>query len=117
MAGNEFHIKKDAIRAKIKARLVDKDGVTVTLTGATVTFSMRDQRTKVNKVAAAAVTILSAAPPVVTTDPNVEYPWVAGDVDTVGTYEAEWKVVYADATDQIFPDNTYNIIHVLESME
>ena len=112
----DFTIKKGATAPAIQARLKAKDGTTVTLTGATVKFSMRDKITQVVKVNKAAATIVSATPPADPDDPNVEYSWASGDTDTKGNYEAEWEVTYSGGAVEIFPDQGYSDIQVSDDV-
>ena len=79
----------------------------VDLTGATVRFSMRDRvlgTVKINRVATVIVT------PTVT--PTVRYDWQATDTDTIGFYEAEFEVTYANGKIETFPNSTFIPVNI-----
>lgn len=87
----------------------DANGVVVNLTGATVVFSMMDSTGTVH-VSLAAVTITTAAAGLVT------YSWVAGDVDTAGTFRGEFKVTYSGGGIQRFPNESYIEIEITSNV-
>lgn len=62
------------------------DGAPVDLTGATVTFYMRESSSAVLKVSGAAATVDNAA------TGSVHYSWAAADVDTSGYWIGWWRV-------------------------
>lgn len=106
-----FEIKQDDTRPVYVVPLVENFGTTndpIDLSTATsVQFFMRLQGdTGPPKVDAAAV---------VTDDVNgeVTYTWVAGDTDTVGTFEAEFQITWADGGIQTIPNNSYFEIAVI----
>ncbi len=103
---------KLALRLKTKPTLAQPNGVTATLTGATVELFMWLKSTQAIKVNAGGMTILSATPPADENDPNVEYPWVAGDVDTKGVYQGHVKVVYSGGGIEYFPDHGFLTIEI-----
>lgn len=83
----------------ITATLLDRNGDPVDLTGASVTFRMRDHAsgyTAVND----AVAMIDGDP----TDGQVSYVWVAGDTDRHGEYLAEW-IVTIDSKQQTVPND------------
>jgi hypothetical protein len=71
----------------------------VDLTSATCTFQMRLRRGAV--VIDSLAVVESASPPV------VRYNWADGDTGTVGTYEAEFRVTYADGAIETFPNSGF----------
>lgn len=66
----------------------------VDLTGATVTFYMKNKRTRTVKVSAGACTVTDAV------SGAVEFRWGASDLDEPGLYEAEFRVAHADGKPQ-----------------
>ena len=112
----DFTLKQNDTSPAIQARLKNKDGTTVTLTGATVRFSMRHRVTNNLKVNRATATIVSATPPADTSAANVEYTWIAADTDIDGTYDAEWEVTYSAGAIQSFPDFLFNEIIITKQI-
>ena len=116
-----FTIKKDAtfprlaLRLKTKPTLASPDGITATLTGATVQFFRWDRATKTIKVNAGAMTILAATPPSDENEPNVEYPWVVADTNTRKIYEYHVKVEYTGGGIEYFPDDEYGVVEIGDS--
>jgi hypothetical protein len=47
----------------------------------------------------------------------VQYPWVAADTNTAGTYYGEVEVTYADNTVETFPNNGYFTIIIKEDLD
>jgi hypothetical protein len=47
----------------------------------------------------------------------VQYPWVASDTDTAGTYYGEVEVTYADNTVETCPNNGYFTIIIKEDLD
>lgn len=79
------------------------------LAGSVVTLSMRDARTGVKKISAAAVTIVSAA------DGSCKYAVQAADVDTDAVNEIEVREVRADGTLAFYPSSGYEPLTIEES--
>lgn len=105
-----FVIKQDDTRPIYELPLVENFGTSndpINLSTATsVQFFMRLQGdTGPPKVDGAAV---------VEDDVNgvVSYTWVAGDTDTVGTYEAEFQITWGDGGLQTVPNDSYFEIEV-----
>ena len=89
----KFNIKRGDTSPALRMALAPE---TLNLTGASVQFQMRPKRgvTSIDEAA----DIITATPPV------VEYAWGAGDTATAGEYEAEFRVTYADASVETFPN-------------
>lgn len=80
----------------------------VDLTGASVRFHMRSRGGALKVDAAASIT---------TPTPGiVQYDFLAVDTDTVGTYEAEFEVTYADNTIETFPNSGYLIVNISDDI-
>jgi len=82
----------------ITATLLDREGDPVNLTGATVTFRMRNHGNGHTAVANGAAEVVGDA-----TDGNVRYVWQEGDTDRHGEYRAEW-IVTVDSRPQTVPN-------------
>ena len=108
----DFTIKIGDTAPNIKARLKSKDGTTVTLTGATVVFSMRHAQTRVVTHSNRSANILEATPPTEPDDPNVDYDWETVVPSIPGPYEAEFEVTYSGGLIQTFPDSGFIDIQV-----
>ena len=104
-----FYIKQNDTAPSIQATLKDADGIAVSLAGATVSFKMRKQGSATAKVNAAATIVNSA-------EGIVKYNWIAADTNTVGTYQAEFQVTYANATVETFPNATYLKVKVIDDI-
>lgn len=83
-----FYIKKGDRLPKLRATLLDGNGAAVDLTAATVQFRMRPRGGGALKVNSPATVVTPLAG-------IVEYSWAAADVDTEGTFEAEFAVTLA----------------------
>ena len=78
------------------------------LSGATVRFQMRT-KTRV-LVLDELAEVESDLPPV------VRYRWRPEDTAEPGSFEAEFKVTYADGGIETFPNTTFIFIHILEDV-
>lgn len=109
----DYYVKQGSTAAILTATLKDADGAAVSLTGATVKFSMRPAGNMTPKVNLATAT---PDPDQTANKGKVTYPWVAADVDTPGDYEAEFKVTFPDTKIQRFPTNGYVIVRVTDDV-
>jgi len=104
-----FYIKQNDTRPIITATLIDGDGSTVNLDGATVAFKMRKLGESTAKVDSSA-TVADA------TKGKVTYTWSASDTDTVGEYEGEFQVTFAGGGIQTYPNNKYIDIEITDDI-
>lgn len=72
--------------------ITDSDGSAVDLTGSLITFKMALQGATTSKVSSSSVTIIGA------TSGTCTYTVQAGDLDTVGLYNAELQIRYSTTT-------------------
>lgn len=87
-----------------------KDGVSIDLTDGSVKFVMRTLDGVV--LIDADATVLQIGTDQDTDLPNVEYQPVEGDLDTIGTHNAEWHCHFADETKLTLPQKSYNRIEI-----
>ena len=103
-----FYIKKDNTSPSITSNLKDYQNNAISVAGASVRFHMLDLdgTTKVD----AAGSVTDGANGI------VQYDWVSGDTDTIGTYNVEWEVTYGDGTIETFPNSDYEIVVVVDKL-
>ena len=53
---------------------------------------------------------------VINGDATFSYPPVATDVQTPGTFQQEWELVYGTGKRLTFPNNTYNLVQILADL-
>jgi hypothetical protein len=46
----------------------------------------------------------------------VRYDWSADDTDTIGSYQAEFEVTYADASIETFPNDGYIRVEIIDDI-
>src|SRR5690242_14974001 len=81
----DFGIKRNATQPALEATLKYDDGTAVDLTGASVTFSMKDRKGNVIATGSAAVQVPATAG-------KIKYSWIAADTKNAGDYKAEFEV-------------------------
>lgn len=104
-----FYIKQNDTRPIMSATLIDGNGATVNLDGATVVFKMRAVGGSVAKIDSSA-SIAEA------TKGKVTYTFTASDTNTVGEYEGEFEVTFAGGGIQTYPNNKYIEIEVVDDI-
>lgn len=92
-----FRIKQNDTSPSLQATLKDASGAVVDISGSSVRFHMKsvDGTLKVDE----SMTIVDGVGGV------VQYDWVSGDTDTVGSYYVEFEVTYSDNSVETFPNN------------
>lgn len=103
-----FVIKQNDTSPALKYSLRPLD---VDLTGASVVFNMRNEIGNTVKIARKPAIIVTAKG-----NPTVHYEWEAGDTDTVGTYEAEFEVTFANGRVETFPAQPYIKIRIVDDI-
>lgn len=104
-----FYIKQNDTSPAMLATLQDADGNAVNVTGASIRFHMRavGSTTVVVDEAVTIVTPLSGI---------VRYDWQAADTDTIGSYQAEFEVTYADSSVETFPNDGYIRVEIIDDI-
>jgi hypothetical protein len=104
-----FYIKQNDTSPDLQVICKDYSESVVSVSGAFVKFLMRNKRTGEVQVNASGVVV---------DGPNgvIKYSWVTGDTDTVGRYEAEFQVTYADSSIETFPNNGFITVEVLDDI-
>lgn len=106
-----FRIKTNDTSPKLAVTLEDANGNAIDIIGNNgVRFHMK----------AFGATSLKVDAPMTVRDAEigaVQYPWVASDTDTAGTYYGEVEVTYADNTVETFPNNGYFTVIVKEDLD
>lgn len=104
-----FFIKQNDTQPAFQAVLEDGAGDPINLDGASVRFHMR-------AIGAASVKVDAAASVILAVSGIVRYNWSADDTDTVGSYQAEFEVTYADASIETFPNNGYVRVEIIDDI-
>jgi hypothetical protein len=104
-----FYIKQNDTSPKMLATLQNANGDAIDLTGASVRFHMRAVGST-STVVDAAATIVTAASGI------VRYSWTSANTATVGSYQAEFQVTYADATIETFPNDSYISVEIVDDI-
>lgn len=104
---DEFTIKRGNTSPAIRRTLSDSSGP-VTLTGATVTFKMADSE--------GVLVVESEADVTDAENGEVTYDWVSEDTAEAGVFFGEFQVVYADQTEETFPNEGYIKITITKDL-
>lgn len=105
-----FAIKENAREPAIKVRASTWGNENLDLTGATVVFTMRNRATGVNKIDEQVCVITAAL------TGDFEYRWAAGDTDTIGEYDGEFKITLGSGKVLIVPTHDYVIVRVVDAL-
>lgn len=109
-----FSIKRGDTSPPIKYQLISSDGSMQDISNyQEVSFFMRNENKEVVVTGdtASGVTVEDAPKGI------VSYSWSSGDTSTVGTYDAEWEVVFGDGTIETFPNNSFITVKVKEDIQ
>ena len=104
-----FYVKQNDTSPAMLATLQDADGNAVDITAASVRFHMRT-------IGGSAVKTDQAAAIVDAELGEVRYDWTASDTDTIGSYQAEFEVTYADASIETFPNDGYIRVEIIDDI-
>lgn len=104
-----FSVKQGDTAPLLIVGLEHDSDVPIDLTGATVEFHMKNRDSGVVKVDAAA-TVHSIE------DVEVRYDWTAADTDTVGWFEFEFEVTFADGSVETFPNTGNDLLQVKQQI-
>jgi hypothetical protein len=103
-----FTVKQNDTSPSMQATLKNPDLSPVVLTGASVQLHMKPLG-GVIKIDAAMFIVDDA-------NGLVQYDWVAGDTDTVGTYYVEFQVTFVDGSIETFPNNGNAAVTVVKEL-
>lgn len=103
MATTVMDMKQHDLYPTFRTKLTDIDGVAVDLTSATAVRLLVKNRTAGLKVDAAMTKLTQSGD----TLGVVEYAWVEGDTDTLGTFQVEIEVLFPGGLPQTFPGKGY----------
>jgi hypothetical protein len=103
-----FNIKQNDTAPVIQGTAKTRAGAVIDITGATIRFHMNDS-TGTNKVDAAGSVV---------DGPNgvMKYEWSAADTDTVGTFDGEFEVTYADSKIETFPNDGHITVVITDDL-
>lgn len=104
-----FYVKQNDTSPAMLATLQDADGNAIDITGASVRFHMR-------AIGSNQTTVDGDATIVTASSGLVRYDWIAADTDTVGSYQAEFEVTYADSSIETFPNDGYIRVEITDDI-
>jgi hypothetical protein len=104
-----FYVKQNDTSPAMLATLQDANGDAVNITGASVRFHMRP-------IGSNSITVDASATIVTPEDGVVRYDWLAADTDTIGSYQAEFEVTYADGSIETFPNDGYVRVEIIDDI-
>ena len=104
-----FYIKQNDTSPNLRAILKDGDEVAINLTDATIRFHMRT-------IGGTTAVVDDAASIVSAENGIVQYIWDAADTATVGSYQAEFEVTFADSSIETFPNNGYIRVEITDDI-
>ena len=104
-----FYVKQNDTSPAMLATLQDADGNAINLTAASVRFHMRP-------IGGGQVVVDAAATIVTPLEGLVRYNWIAADTVTIGSYQAEFEVTYADANIETFPNDGYIRVEIIDDI-
>ena len=104
-----FYVKQNDTSPAMLATLQDADGNAINLTAASVRFHMR-------QIGRSDVAVDAPAVIVTPLEGLVRYNWIAADTDTVGSYQAEFEVTYADSSIETFPNDGYIRVEIIDDI-
>jgi len=100
-------VKQGDLYPDVETTVQDEANANVDLTGATVKFSMRSSRNpSVAALSLVTATIVDAP------TGKISYQWAAGNTDTPGTYEGEFRVTPAAGDPFRVPTEGYIAINI-----
>jgi hypothetical protein len=112
MLGTKWYVKQGDSYGYVTEQLLDEKLDPVDLTAIIeLGFYMRER--------GAAPIVADTAHTEVLGDPTegiVRYQWQAGDLDTAGEFQFEWRVTFSTDQVQTFPSNGYNTIDVVRNL-
>lgn len=106
-------IKRHDTAVQPRVKLLDEAGTAINLTGATVTYTLRNTSSGVLKINGGATTLANQG----TNPGEVYYQFAAGDVDMIGTYEEQWQVTYSGGAKETFPVGAVQYVKIEEDYD
>ena len=104
-----FNIKRGATAPAISGIVSRRDGTVVDLTGASAVFRMRLKNGETVVDAPALITDAAAG--------AVEYQWAVGDTDTVGVYQADFRITLSTGKLLVLPVHSFVTVTVYPDVE
>lgn len=103
-----FSLKQGDTSPPFRGKAKDATGKLVPLTGATATFRMKPQIQGLRAP-------ISAPADVDGLTSELSYDWASDGSDTnvPGLYDAEFHVVFADGSEETFPNGEYEVVEIL----
>ncbi len=108
-----FTIRQGDTAPPISSRLSDENGYVDLTNASNVRFHMQDEfeRVVVEDDITGRVNIVDGS------TGHVEYAWSTSDTTRVGSYRAEWEVLYDDGGVETFPVDGYINVEITEQVQ
>jgi hypothetical protein len=110
MAQLTIYVKQNDTRPIFHAFMRDELDRIVDITGAALTFKMRNTADNTVIISAGVITVVDAA------NGEIQYPWTASDTSTAAVCEAEIQVVFVGGAVETFPNDGYMKIIILDDI-
>lgn len=93
------YLKQNDTKPDLQVTVNDDNGDAVDVSGATIAFHMNTT---------AGVSKVDSAGAIVTAESGIiKYVWVAGDLDTIATYNGEFQITFSDSSILTVPSKGY----------
>jgi len=104
-----FRIKQGDTVPSLRVSLLNGTDNAISLDGANVRFHMR-------AIGSLSILIDSSVSVIDAGSGVIQYDWAAGDTSSIGSYQAEFQVTYADGKIETFPNSDYINVEIIDDI-